>query len=109
MIVHDKDEIGGPLNQFSTIGYKFETNGATILYPERLLRIMSCSQGIFRCPINILSVVFPLRFEKAGEAFIIPKGLKCEVPDYIADELQRAIEAGEQLEITISDLKGKAK
>ena len=43
MIVHDKDEIGGPLNQFSTIGYKFETNGATILYPERLLRVMSTS------------------------------------------------------------------
>lgn len=43
MIVHDKSEIGGPLNQFSTIGYKFETNGATILYPERLLRVMSCS------------------------------------------------------------------
>ena len=43
MIVHDKGEIGGPLNQFSTIGYKFETNGATILYPERLLRVMSSS------------------------------------------------------------------
>ena len=43
MIVHDKDEIGGPLNQFSTIGYKFETNGATILYPERMLRVMSVS------------------------------------------------------------------
>ncbi len=43
MIVHDKDEIGGPLNQFSTIGYKFETNGATILYAERLLRVMSVS------------------------------------------------------------------
>lgn len=43
MIVHDKDEIGGPLNQFSTIGYKFETNGATILYNERLLRVMSSS------------------------------------------------------------------
>ena len=43
MIVKDKSEIGGPLNQFSTIGYKFETNGATILYPERLLRVMSCS------------------------------------------------------------------
>ena len=43
MIVHDKAEIGGPLNQFSTIGYKFETNGATILYPERVLRIMSTS------------------------------------------------------------------
>ncbi len=45
MIVHDKNEIGGPLNQFSTIGYKFETNGATILYPERLLRIMSTSSS----------------------------------------------------------------
>ena len=43
MIVHDKDEIGGPLNQFSTVGYKLETNGATVLYPERVLRIMSCS------------------------------------------------------------------
>ena len=43
MIVKDKNQAGGPLNQFSTIGYKFETNGATILYPERLLRVMSCS------------------------------------------------------------------
>lgn len=43
MIVHNKDEIGGPLNQFSTIGYKLETNGATILYPERILRVMSVS------------------------------------------------------------------
>lgn len=45
MIVHDKNEggTGGPLNQWSTIGYKFESNGATILYPERVLRVMSCS------------------------------------------------------------------
>ena len=43
MIVHDKSEIGGPLNQFSTIGYKFETNGATVLYTERVLRVMSVS------------------------------------------------------------------
>ena len=43
MIVKDKSEIGGPLNQFSTIGYKFETNGATVLYPERVLNLMSCS------------------------------------------------------------------
>ena len=43
MIVKDKSQVGGPLNQFSTIGYKFETNGATMLYSERLLRIMSCS------------------------------------------------------------------
>ena len=35
--------LGGPLNRFSTVGFKLETNGATILYPERLLRIMSCS------------------------------------------------------------------
>lgn len=43
MIIHDKAEVGGPLNQFSTVGYKLETNGATILYPERILRVMSCS------------------------------------------------------------------
>ena len=43
MIVKDKSQVGGPLNQFSTIGYKLETNGCTVLYPERLLRIMSCS------------------------------------------------------------------
>lgn len=35
MIVHDKSEIGGPLNQFSTIGYKFETNGATMAELEQ--------------------------------------------------------------------------
>jgi N4-gp56 family major capsid protein len=42
-IVKSKEQVGGPLNQFSTIGYKFETNGATILYPERVVRVMSCS------------------------------------------------------------------
>ena len=43
MIIKSKDEIGGPLNQFSTVGYKLETNGATLLYPERVLRVMSVS------------------------------------------------------------------
>ena len=43
MIVKPKEVAGGPLNQFSTIGYKFETNGATMLYTERVLRLMSCS------------------------------------------------------------------
>lgn len=43
MIVHDQHEIGGPLDQFSTIGYKLDTNGATVLYPERVLRVMSGS------------------------------------------------------------------
>ena len=42
MIIHDKDEIGGPLNQFSTIGYKF-CHGAKILYQERMLRVESGS------------------------------------------------------------------
>ena len=43
MIVKNKGEVGGPLEQFSTIGYKFETNGVTILYSERFVRVMSCS------------------------------------------------------------------
>ena len=43
MIVKDKSQIGGPLNQFSTIGYKFMTNGAKVLYPERLVNVMSRS------------------------------------------------------------------
>ena len=43
MVIHDKSQIGGPLNQYSTVGYKLETNGATILYEERILRVMSCS------------------------------------------------------------------
>lgn len=43
MIIKSKEQVGGPLNQFSTVGYKFETNGATMLYTERVLRVMSCS------------------------------------------------------------------
>ena len=42
MIVKTEGEIGGPLNQFSTIGYKF-CHGAKILYQERLLRVESGS------------------------------------------------------------------
>lgn len=43
MIVKDKSQAGGPLEQYSTIGFKMETNGATILYPERLVVAWSCS------------------------------------------------------------------
>ena len=43
MIIKTKEQVGGPLNQFSTIGYKFETNGVKLLYPERVVRVMSCS------------------------------------------------------------------
>ena len=43
MIIKDKSQAGGALNQWSTVGYKFSTNGAKILYPERVVRVMSCS------------------------------------------------------------------
>ncbi len=42
MIVKTKGQIGGPLEQFSTIGYKF-CHGAKILYQERMIRIESGS------------------------------------------------------------------
>ena len=42
MIIKTKVQIGGPLEQFSTIGYKF-CHGAKILYQERLLRVESGS------------------------------------------------------------------
>lgn len=38
MIIKDRSQIGGPLNQYSTIGYKF-CHGAKILYQERMLRV----------------------------------------------------------------------
>ena len=43
MIVKSAKEVGGPLEQFSTVGYKLETNGAKMLYAERMVRLMSCS------------------------------------------------------------------
>ena len=52
MIIHTEREEGGPLEQFSTVGYKFETNGATMLYPERLLRIMSVSSSSATDEVN---------------------------------------------------------
>lgn len=42
MIIHGKEEVGGPLDQFSTVGYKF-MHGAKILYEERLVNIMTAS------------------------------------------------------------------
>lgn len=41
-IIKSKDQVGGPLNQFSTIGTKFSM-AAKILYPERLLTVESLS------------------------------------------------------------------
>ena len=42
MIIKSREQAGGPLNQFSTIGYKF-CHGAKILYQERMLRVESGS------------------------------------------------------------------
>ena len=42
MIVHSKDEIGGPLNQYSTVGYKLSTS-SRILYEDRMVMVESCS------------------------------------------------------------------
>jgi hypothetical protein len=42
MIIKDASQIGGPLNQFSTVGYKFES-ATKILYQERMVRVESCS------------------------------------------------------------------
>lgn len=43
MIIHNASEAGGPLDQFSTVGYKLTTNGAKILYEDRMVRVESCS------------------------------------------------------------------
>lgn len=42
-IIKTKDQVGGPLNQFSTVGAKFEM-AAKILYPERVLSV-ECSSS----------------------------------------------------------------
>lgn len=38
MIIHDKSEVGGPLDQWGTVGYKF-AHGAKILYEERIVNV----------------------------------------------------------------------
>lgn len=42
MIIKDADKVGGPLNQFSTVGWKAE-QACKILYQERMLRVESGS------------------------------------------------------------------
>ena len=43
MIIKDKSQAGGPLNQFSTLGYKF-SSAAKILYQDRMVRVESCGK-----------------------------------------------------------------
>lgn len=42
LIVKDRSQVGGPLNQFSTVGYKFEA-ATQVLYQERMIRVESGS------------------------------------------------------------------
>ena len=51
MIFKSAKEIGGPLEQFSTAGYKFST-GTKILYQERMVRVESCSRYSLRDTTN---------------------------------------------------------
>ena len=44
MIIKGEKEVGGPLEQFGTFGYKGETNGGMILYQERMVRLECCSR-----------------------------------------------------------------
>ena len=44
MIIKSEKEVGGPLEQFGTFGYKGETNGAMILHQERMVRLECCSR-----------------------------------------------------------------
>lgn len=41
-IIKSREQVGGPLNQFSTVGVKFEM-GAGVVYPERMLVLESLS------------------------------------------------------------------
>ena len=43
MIIKTPEQVGGPLSQFGTAGYKL-SEGGRILYPERLLRVECCSK-----------------------------------------------------------------
>ena len=51
MIVKTKGEVGGPLEQFSTVGYKYE-GAAMILYDDRMVRIESTSAYSETDPAN---------------------------------------------------------
>ena len=52
MIIHDrKSGVGGPLNQFGTIGGRF-TSAAKVVYPERMVCIESTSKYSFKDNAN---------------------------------------------------------
>lgn len=53
-IMHDKHEIGGPLDQFSTVGCKVET-ATKILYPERMITLVTSLSKADLVDANALS------------------------------------------------------
>ena len=53
-IMHDKHEIGGPLDQFSTVGCKVET-ATKILYPERMITLVTSLSKAALVDANALS------------------------------------------------------
>lgn len=61
MITKTKGEIGGPLEQFSTVGYKL-SEGTKILYQDRMLRVECCSEFSDGDEDNSA----PLQFAKVG-------------------------------------------
>ena len=117
MIIHDKDETDPPAEK-TVIGYRFETNGATILYPERLLRVMSCSSfsntdesNITTCEEKYIDSdedagnvkVYFERSEREdpnvfvginGVNYLIPKGKASYIPPAVDREINRANRAG---------------
>ena len=116
-IIHDKRE-RGPLERKSLLGYRLETNGASIIYPERILRVMSCSNlsdtdepntdscedefySIYdleeECRMNVLRGTDredPNLFVCVnGVNFLLPKGKTSLVPGVVLEEVHRAARA----------------
>lgn len=111
MIVKDKRE-RDIQEKMSKIGYRFETNGASIIYPERLLRVMSCPPPFagnlqtntpFYKKAETVSVPHRMNIPRGrgredpnlfvginGTNHLLPKGKASIVDSCVAHELNRA-------------------
>lgn len=127
MIIRDKTEKTIP--DKSTVGYRMETNGATIIYPERCLRVMSCTPFSSTDEPNTEECESPwkeliavdgrvkmsvLRGNERedpnlfvginGINYLLPKGRTSNIPIAVHDELYRASRAREILDNYIGEL-----
>lgn len=114
MIIHGKTE--DTLPNKSTLGYRLETNGASIIYPERCLRVMSCSSRSDIDEANTDMCIEPLTFAEGsnvklevlrgkdredpnvfvcinGINYLLPKGKTSTVPAIVHEEIYRASRA----------------